>query len=151
MKKKPNETVKHPVKNPPKKDAHGLFCIGNNGGKGRPKGRSDRRTAPFRQKIDAALPAILDNVIREAKGGDLNACKILIDKSLPSLKPTELARAIPLTGDTLTERAASAVDATSSGKISVDEATRLLQALGAVARIVETDDLIARIEKLEER
>lgn len=149
VKKPPDKSVKHPAKNPPKKDACGLFVIGNNGGKGRPKGRPDRRTAPFRAAIDKAMPAILDNVIEAAKNGDLAAAKILIDRSLPSLKPIEAARAIPLSGSTLTERAVSVIDTVVSGTISVDEATRLIQSLSSMARILEAGDLTARIEALE--
>jgi len=147
MKKPP--TGKEPVKNPPKKDARGLFVVGNNGGKGRPKGAPDRRTAPFRAKIDQALPAILDGVVSAAKGGDMAAARILIDKSLPNLKPVEVARPLSLSGDTLTERAASVVDAVSGGKVSVDEGVRLIQALASMGRIVETDALEKRITALE--
>jgi len=151
MKKKPDKTVKHPVKNPPKKDARGLFVVGNTGGKGRPKGRPDKRTAPFRAKIDKALPGILDTVITSAQGGDIQACKILLDKSLPAIKPAEQPRAIPVSGATLTEKAASVIDAVSTGTVSVDEATRLLQALGSMARILEADQLEHRISALEAR
>jgi len=148
MKKQP-PTVKQTAKKPkPVKNERGLFAIGNTGG-GRPKGRPDRRTAPFRAKIDQALPAILDAVITEAKDGDMAAARILIDKSLPSLKPVEVARPLSLTGDTLTQRAASVVDAVSGGKVSVDEGVRLIQALGSMARILEADQLEARISALE--
>jgi len=142
-------TVRKTSKKPkPAKDKRGLFAIGNTGG-GRPKGSPDRRTAPFRAAIDKALPAILDTVISEAQGGDMAAARILIDKSLPSLKPVEVARPLSLTGSTLTERAASVVDAVSGGKVSVDEGVRLIQALGSMARILEADQLEARISKLE--
>lgn len=137
-------------KKPPQKDKRGLFAVGNSGG-GRPKGSPDRRTAPFRQKIDDALPDILDTVIREAKGGDMAACRILMDKSLPALRPVDVARPLPVSGDTLTERAASTIDAVGSGNITVDEAARLLQALGAAAKIVEVDELTRRIEALEQK
>ncbi len=141
-------TDKKTRKKPPQKDKRGLFAVGNSGG-GRPKGSPDRRTAPFRAKVDAALPDVLDTVIKAAQGGDIQACRILLDKSLPNVRPTDVPRALPLHGDTLTAKAASVVQATAAGMISVDEAARLLQALGSVARIVETDDLVKRIEALE--
>jgi len=147
MKKPP--TVKQTGKKPkPAKNERGLFAIGNTGG-GRPRGSPDRRTAPFRKKVDDALPDILDQVIKQAKTGDMAACKILIDKGLPALKPVEQPRALPLAGGTLTERAASVVDAVSTGSLSVDEGTRLIQALGSMARILEVDQLEERISKLE--
>jgi hypothetical protein len=145
MKKKP-EPRKDRAKNGPERDSRGLFVVGNSG---RPKGRPDRRTAPFREKIDKALPDILDTVIQEARNGDMAAARILIDKSLPSVKPVETARPLPIGGSTLTDRAASVVDAVSTGSISVDEAARLIQALGSMARILEADQLEARISKLE--
>jgi len=132
----------------PAKDSKGLFVVGNRGG-GRPKGSPDRRTAPFRTKIDTALPDILDTVIEQAKGGDLAACKILIDKSLPNVRPTDTPRKLPIDGDTLTDKAASIVDGVADGSISTDEAARLLQALGSAARIIETDELERRVSALE--
>jgi len=65
------------------------------------------------------------------------------------LKPVEVARPLPVNGDTLTDKAVSVVNATASGAISVDEATRLIQALGSMARILEADQLEARITALE--
>jgi len=146
MKTPTGKPRKEQAKNGAGRDKRGLFAVGNSG---RPKGSIDRRTAPFRTKIDEALPEILDQVITAAKGGDMGACKILLDKSLPAMKPVEAPRPLPIGGNTLTGKAVSVVEATSAGSISVDEATRLLQALGSVARIVESDSLIARIESLE--
>ena len=132
----------------PAKDSQGRFAKGNSGG-GRKKGVPDRRTAPFRAAIDKAMPDILATVIKQAKAGDIQACKILLDKSLPSAKPVEEARPIPITGDTLSKKAASVVQAVSDGVISTDEGVRLLHALGGVARIIETDELDRRVAILE--
>jgi len=129
---------------------NGRFVKGNCGG-GRPKGSTDKRTALYRKAIDEALPDVLEKVIEMAKQGDLSACKILVDRSLPAIRPIELARAVPVVGDTLTQKAESIVDNVASGYSSIEEATRLLQALGSVARIIETDELVRRIEALEVR
>ncbi len=130
------------------RDKQGRFIKGNTGG-GRPKGSLDKRTAPFRATIDQALPDILSAVIDQAKAGDMTACKIIIDRSLPTIRPVEVSRPLPIVGNTLTEQAESIIAGIGAGTISTDEATRLLNALAGVARITELDDLTRRIEKLE--
>lgn len=52
------------------------------------KPRAYRRTNDaLRDRIRESLPAVLDVVLRQALAGDINACKLLLAKSLPDLKP----------------------------------------------------------------
>jgi len=72
----------------------------------------------------------------------------MLDKTLPNLKPVELPVAFPLK-ESLTEQAASILRAVATGKITPSDATSLMSAVAAQARVLEVDELERRIAKLE--
>ncbi|UHD18575.1 DUF5681 domain-containing protein [Thiocapsa bogorovii] len=120
------------------------------GKSGNPRGRP-RRTdteAALRQKIRDNLPGILDGVITQAQAGDTAAAKILLDRALPALKPLDRAVTLPLAGG-LSEAGHSVLAAVGEGKLTPEQGARILGGIGSLARIVETDELIHRIEALE--
>jgi len=53
-------------------------------------------------------------------------------------------------GKSLTEQGRAILLAAASGKIAIDECARLLQGIGALARVAELDELEQRIQALEE-
>lgn len=73
----------------------------------------------------------------------------LLDKCLPNLRPVDLPAVFPLTNESLTENGRAVLTATSKGGLTPAEATTLLSALIAQGRLIETDELERRIEKLE--
>lgn len=54
-------------------------------------------------------------------------------------------------GATLTEKAQAVMNASLAGQISPSEASTLMRALATQARVVESEELLARIEALEEK
>jgi len=146
---KPLSAIKKKGKKGLERDSKGRFIAGKVKPKGRPAGTPNKITALFRNTVEKDLPEIMAVIVDAAKNGDMAACRLLIDKAVPSIKPTEQAHAVPVAGDTLSDKAASIVDAVAAGALSIDEATRLLQALASVARIVEADELELRIAALE--
>jgi|GEM_PF-4537850 len=56
-----------------------------------------------------------------------------------------------LAGATLSARAAAVLDAVAAGELAPGQAAQLVNALGTMAKIIETDDLAQRVAKLEER
>ena len=88
-------------------------------------------------------------LIEQAKGGDIQAAKIVIDKVYPSVKPESLPVSIQIKGETIMQKAATIIDHAASGGMSVDSAVGFLSALGSVARIKEVEELEARISALE--
>jgi anthranilate phosphoribosyltransferase len=61
------------------------------------------------------------------------------------------AVAIGQVGTTLTNRGQAIMDAGLTGQVSPSEAASLLQALAIQARVIEAEELAARIEALEEK
>ncbi|MGD8854538.1 MAG: hypothetical protein PVI28_19395 [Gammaproteobacteria bacterium] len=74
----------------------------------------------------------------------------LLDKTLPNLRPVDQPVTFPLKAR-LTDQAESIIRAVSAGKITPTEATALMNALSAQARVIEVDELEERIAKLEDR
>ena len=72
----------------------------------------------------------------------------LLDKTLPNLRPVDQPVTLPLKA-TLSEQAASILRAVSTGKITPTEATTLMNALSAQAKVIEVDELEERIARLE--
>ena len=62
--------------------------------------------------------------------------------------PTTLA--LPIEG-TLAEQARSVVQAAADGYLTPSQASQIVTALGGVAKIIETTELVVRIEALEAR
>ena len=129
------------------RDAAGRFTRGNRASPGRPPGRS--QATLLRERLATDLDQILDNLLAQARAGDLQAVRLVLDRVLPALRPVEQAAEVDLPAGGLAAQAQAVVQAAAAGGIATGQATQLVQALAGVARIVETDELLKRIEALE--
>lgn len=68
----------------------------------------------------------------------------MLERALPPLRPIQEAVKLPLEGSTLAEKSLALLDAVGAGKLGVSDALALLDALVAVAEIVETDESARR-------
>lgn len=119
---------------------------------GNPKGRPKDRTpaAAIRQAIVNDAPRIVQTLIDLALQGDVQAARCLLDKICPSLKATAPAVTLPdSSGLPLAQQGATVIQAVLSGDIPVDLASQLIGALAAQAKIVEAQELEARLTNLE--
>lgn len=124
------------------------FKKGSSGNaKGRPPGKT--LAGRLRQAVDRDFDAIVSGVIEAAKGGDMSAASLLLNRVAPTLRPVQEAVHITLEGASLTERANAVMDATGRGELGPDVAKQLLDGLAAVARITEVQELKERVELLE--
>lgn len=116
---------------------------------GRPKGSG--LAGELRKAIAASSPDIVRRLTEQALAGDVQAARILLDRVLPSAKAESLPVDLPgLASGTLTERAEAALNAAGAGRVAPDVAAALVAAVGALARLKETDELEARLRTLEE-
>lgn len=86
----------------------------------------------------------------EAKGGDTSAAKLLLDPALPALRPVDQPAPLALS-EGLGQPGMEILAALGSGEITPDQGSKLLLALSALGHVLETDDLVKRIEALEEK
>ena len=96
----------------------------------------------LRQRLADEMDGIVKTLIKAAKGGDIAACRLLLERVLPALKPVELPQAIPMPVD---------AGLVGMGSIAPGQASVLLAALASLSKIRETEELEQRIAALEER
>lgn len=88
-------------------------------------------------------------LIAKARDGDISAIRLVAERVCPPIKASEPAVSIELPEGTLTERAAAVLDAVGTGELTPGQAAQLMQAIGALAKVIEVDELTRRIEALE--
>ncbi len=128
--------------------AGGKFVKGNKASPGRPPGRS--KVAELCERLAQDVDAVIGIVREQALAGDPQAIRILLDRVLPSLRPVELPTPFDLPKDNLAHQSHAVMQAVANGDIAPSQAAQLISAIGGVARILETSDLLERISKLEE-
>jgi len=120
------------------------------GQSGNPNGRPKDKTPAtlLRKSINGDMPEIIRTLVDLAKGGDVQAAKVLLDRVCPSLKPQAMPISLPVNGS-LTEQGNEIIRATMSGQIPPDIGSQLITALANQSRIIEINELTKRIEILE--
>lgn len=121
------------------------------GESGNPKGRPalSISLAKLRSSVGEHVPEIIAKLAEQAKGGDTGAARLLLERVLPAVKPTDYSFPIDIPGTTLTDQGNSVIGAISSGVLSPGQGGALLTALGALVRIAEGDEMRRRIDALE--
>lgn len=125
----------------------GRFTQGNKASPGRPPGRGI--VAELRDKLAQDVDKVIGILREQALAGDPQAIRILLDRVLPSLRPVELPTPMDLPEGNLAQQAHAVVQAVAAGDIAPSQAAQIISALGGVAKIVETTELLDRIAKLE--
>jgi hypothetical protein len=124
------------------------FQIGQSGNPaGRQKGKPLKITE-LRKAIEAKADDILQAVIIAAVGGDMSACKMLLDKIVPNLKPQALAVNLPVC-ETLSLQGTEIIKATLMGKLPPDVGAMLINALSNQSKLLEMQELSLRLDRLE--
>lgn len=136
--------------NEPKKKRVGRWSAGVSGN---PAGRTpgSGQLQKLRDAIAQDVPAILASLVDAAKGGDIQAAKLILDRVLPPLKAIEQAVALQLPEGTLTAKAGALLDAAALGELTPAQAAQLISAVGTIGKITEFDELNARLTQLEQQ
>jgi hypothetical protein len=89
-------------------------------------------------------------VLDAARSGDMTAAKMILDRVVPPLRPHSESVHIPLVSSANpADVARSILGAAVAGNITPDAAVQLLSAAAGLSRIIETEELKARLEALE--
>ena len=107
------------------------------GESGNPHGRPPNPIAErFREAAESSLDEIITVVVDAAKGGDLQAAKMILDRVWPALRPVDPPAQVPIPEDaTIAEQARAVVAAVMNGTLPANQASALLSALAAVERM----------------
>lgn len=119
---------------------------------GNPSGKTPGSGAlqKLRATIAADVPEILAGLVIAAKGGDVQAARLILERVLPPVKAIEQAVELRLpAGGTLTAHGRAVLCAVADGLIAPGQGSALLTAIGTLAKISEMDELTQRITALE--
>jgi hypothetical protein len=123
------------------------------GQSGNPAGRTPGSgfIGEVRRQLQEDWLTIRPVLIQRAQEGDMGAIRIVAERVCPPIKASEVATPLELPAGSLTDRANAVIAALADGELNTTQAAQMLQALGALAKVIETDELQKRIEALEER
>jgi hypothetical protein len=121
------------------------------GASGNPRGRrpGTGETAKLRAAIAERVPELLAAMLERALAGDVGAARLLLERCIAPLKAAELAEPVSLPHGSLTAQGRAVLAAVADGRLAPGQGAALLSGLGALARVVEIDELAARVAELE--
>ena len=117
-------------------------------GAGRKKGAG---AAEYRALLATHAEELIQRVVDLAKGGDMTALKLCIDRLCAPLRATD--RLITVEGmeeaKELSDKGELILANVSKGEITPAESQSLMNAISSLARIIEVDELERRVSELE--
>ena len=133
--------------------ARGRFSAGNKHGRGRPTGSRNQATLVLEKMLADDGADVVKAVLSAAKHGDMQAARMVLDRIVPPRKGRPLELQLPeiaTAGDVVTALGAVIKDM-ASGAITPEEAATIAGVLDAKRAAIETGELEARIERLEQQ
>ena len=123
------------------------------GNPGRPKGARHRATMAAEALLDGEAEAITRKVIELAKGGDLIALRLCMERILPPRRdrPVSFRLSSPSTAGNAVAVLATIMAAVAEGALTPGEASELSSLVGAYVKAFEVSELEKRMAALEER
>ncbi len=116
---------------------------------GRPRGSGE--VAKIRAGIAERIPEMIDAMMEKALSGDVGAARLLMERVVPPLKPAEEPQPLTLPDGTLTDQGRAVLGSVAAGELAPSQGAALLGAIGSLARLVEIDELAARVAALEKQ
>lgn len=120
------------------------------GQSGNPGGRSGQ-TQELRARLAEGADAVTRKVLSAAKKGDMQACRLILERLVPPIKPTAETVRFELDDSDLPSAAKSILRAVAAGELPPDQGKALIEGLGAVARVIEVAELQKAVEELREQ
>lgn len=118
------------------------------GQSGNPGGRSGQ-TQAIRARLAEGADAVTRKVLAAAKKGDMQACRLILERLVPPIKPTSEAVQFELDDTDLPSAARSIMRAIADGKLPPDQGKSLIEGLGAVARVIEIAELQQAVQDIK--
>jgi len=123
------------------------------GKSGNPAGRKPGTgtVAKLRMTIEKDIPEIIKSLTMAAKAGDVGAARLLLERSIAPIKAVEQSAPISLPNGNLADQGRAVLAAAGAGHLAPGQAAQLLAGLGALAKLIESDELAVRVAALEKR
>jgi len=120
---------------------------------GRPRGARNKKTLALEALLDGESEALMQKMITLAKMGDDIAMRLCAERMMPPRRERPVPLALPrIESDADARRATSDIMAAmSDGEITPKEADQLLRAVAGAAFIMQSGELAARLNWIEQR
>ena len=116
-------------------------------------GSRHKATILLEQLMAGDAEDVVHAVVEKARGGDMAAAKLVLDRLIPARKgrPVQLdLPAVTTPGDLLTAQSV-VIQALAAGEVSAEEAAAVSSVLEGHRKMIETEELATRVQRLEER
>lgn len=122
------------------------------GNPGKPKGARHRTTLAVEALMEGEAEEITRKAIEAAKGGDMTAIRLILDRVAPAPRERAVEFEMPKVDSVADVPAAvlAIMQAVASGAIAPGEGAQVMNMLEAYRKQVETAELAERISALEE-
>ncbi len=119
--------------------------------RGRPKGSRNQATLLAIAAMEGELKDVVRVVIDAAKGGDMAAARLVVDKLIPAVRERALSIDLPAvaTAEDCATAQAKVLAAVAAGYLLPSEGEALAGLIEQQRRSLETSDLIGRMHELE--
>ena len=127
------------------------FKPGNPGGPGRPEGSRNKASIALDKLAEADGEEILRATLNDAKAGDPNARKLVLDRIWPIRKGRPVSLSLPsiATGADVVAALGLVAEAVGAGELTPEEGASVASVLEIKRKAIETAELDARITALE--
>jgi hypothetical protein len=135
-------------------EKQGKFQKGKSGNPlGRPRGIRNKATSLAEALFEGEIEGICRKAIEEAKQGNIQAIKLILDRILPPKKETLIFIDLPIikAGSDILEAVNRVAEAVCHGKISPSEGEILTRIIDRQAKAIEVNALEERLKRLEHR
>ncbi|MCD1609844.1 DUF5681 domain-containing protein [Stutzerimonas kunmingensis] len=119
------------------------------GQSGNPGGRSGK-TEKIRAQLATGAAAVAKVVLDQAKAGDMTACRLVLERLVPPVKPISEPVEFRLDETDLPASARSILSAIASGQIAPDQGKALIDAVTSLSRVIEVAELEKQLAELRE-
>jgi hypothetical protein len=117
---------------------------------GRPPSICNITAATLRKNLTDELPDILTKLVELAKGGDIQAIKLILDRVCPPIKPQAPPISLPVV-ESLADQGSEIIRATMQGQIPPDVGSQLITALSNQGKLIELQELTERLQRVEKQ
>lgn len=135
-------------------EKQGKFTKGRSGNPlGRPRGTRNKATIAAEALFEGEIEGICRKAIEEAKRGNIQAIKLVLDRILPPKKEAPIFIDLPVmkTSSDILEAIHRVTQAISRGELSPTEGDCLTRIIERQAKVIEMNDFEEQLNKLEER
>jgi hypothetical protein len=118
---------------------------------GKPRGTRHRVTVLAEKLMQDDTDAVVRAVIDAAKGGDMTAARLILDRIAPARKGCPISFPLPKIDTTadVTNALSAVVASIASGELTPEEATAVSNVIETKRKAIETQNLESRIAVLE--